>query len=84
VTGYYKSFALNVNGRYKSAIDEVFIYPGNEPDAHLVVNSKLSYKLLSKHQVYVAVQNIGDTQYEELERYRMAGRSYTAGAVIVF
>jgi outer membrane receptor protein involved in Fe transport len=83
-TGYWKEFALNLNARYKSAIEEVFIYPGDEPDANTVFNTKLSYKLLDQHQLYVAVQNIGDTQYEELERYRMAGRSYTAGAVIVF
>jgi outer membrane receptor for ferrienterochelin and colicin len=83
-SGYHKQFTLNLNGRYRSAIREVFIYPGNEPGANFVVNGKLSYLLNQKHNLYISVQNIGDTQYEELERYRMAGRSFTAGAVFVF
>ncbi len=84
VTGYVENFALNVNGKYRSAIKEVFIYPGSEPDANFILNAKLSYNFLDKHNVYISVNNITDTQYEELERYRMPGRSYTAGAVFVF
>ncbi|HLF64619.1 MAG TPA: TonB-dependent receptor [Saprospiraceae bacterium] len=83
-TGFYKQLTLNINGRYRSAIEEVFIYPGSEPDANFLLNLKLTYKLLDKHNLYVAVNNMTDKQYEELERYRMAGRSYTAGAVFVF
>ncbi len=83
-TGYVKQFMLNVNGRHRSAIDEVFIYPGSEPDANFLLHAKLSYRLLDKHNLYVALNNITDTQYEELERYRMSGRSFTAGAMFTF
>jgi outer membrane receptor for ferrienterochelin and colicin len=83
-TGYRKRFMLNVNGRYRSAIDEVFIYPGSEPASNFLLHAKLAYKLLGKHNLYVAMNNITDTQYEELERYRMAGRSFTAGAMLTF
>jgi iron complex outermembrane receptor protein len=83
-TGFYKKFTLNINSRYRSAIEEVFIYPGNEPEAVFLVNSKLSWELAEGQSVYFAADNIGDAQYEELERYRMPGRSYTLGAVICF
>lgn len=83
-TGYYKRLTANVNGRYRSAIEEVFIYPGSEPDANMLLHAKLSYRLHTQHHLYAAVNNLFNTQYEELERYRMAGRSYTAGAVLKF
>ncbi len=83
-TGFYKNFTLNVNGRYRSAIKEVFIYPGNEPDAVFLLNSKLSWQLTEQQSFYIAADNIGNAQYEELERYRMPGRSYTVGAVFCF
>jgi outer membrane cobalamin receptor len=83
-TGYFGDFVLNASARYRSAIEEVFIYPGSEPDANFLVHAKLAYRLLDKHHIYVAVNNITDKQYEELERYRMAGRSYTAGMMFIF
>jgi outer membrane receptor for ferrienterochelin and colicin len=84
ITGYFKVLTLNVSGRYRSAIDEVFIYPGSEPDANLLLHAKLSCTILGKHTVYAAVNNLTNTQYEELERYRMPGRQYTAGAIFAF
>jgi outer membrane receptor for ferrienterochelin and colicin len=78
----YKGWTLNFNGRYRSAIKEVFIYPGNEPDAYILMNSRLAYKFSEGHTAYFSLQNIGDVQYEELERYRMAGRSFTMGAMV--
>jgi outer membrane receptor for ferrienterochelin and colicin len=73
------NWVVNLNGRYRSAIKEVFIYPGNEPDAYLLFNARVAYSFGDNHSAYLSVQNISDTQYEELERYRMAGRSYTFG-----
>ena len=81
---YLSDFVLNVNSRYRSAIKEVFIYPGSEPDAAFLVNTKLSYHLAKRHKLYVAVDNIFNRQYEELERYRMPGRNYTLGIVLNF
>lgn len=75
----HKDWVLNINGNYRSAIKEVFIYPGSEPDAYFVINGRLSYQFNKNHSAFVSIKNIGDTQYEELERYRMAGRSYTFG-----
>ncbi|MCB0519328.1 MAG: TonB-dependent receptor [Saprospiraceae bacterium] len=83
-TGYYSDFTLNINSRYRSAIKEVFIYPGNEPGAVFLLNAKLSWKPTERQCFYLAIDNIGDAQYEELERYRMPGRSFTGGVVFGF
>lgn len=80
-TVQYEAFTFNINGRYRSAIKEVFIYPGNEPEAAMIFNAKLSWRPTEQGQVYLAIDNFTDTQYEELERYRMPGRSFTTGVV---
>jgi iron complex outermembrane receptor protein len=81
---FYGNFAWNVNGRYNGAVKEVSIYPGSEPDAFFVINSKLSYKIVQGKMIYIAVNNITNKQYEEIERYRMPGRSYTLGTIFEF
>lgn len=83
-TAYRGPFTFNVNCRYRSRIREVFIYPGSEPDAAFIANAKLNVKIADNYNCYLAVDNIGNEQYEELERYRMPGRSYTVGGVMRF
>jgi outer membrane cobalamin receptor len=63
---------------------EVSIYPGSEPDAFFVANTKVSYKFQPGRMIYISVNNIFDAQYEEIERYRMPGRSYTLGTIFEF
>lgn len=77
-------FTLNLNARYRSRIEEVFIYPGNEPDAAFIANAKVSCKFSGTNTVYFAVNNLNNAQYEELERYRMPGRNFTAGVEMRF
>ncbi len=77
-------FTLNLNARYRSRIEEVFIYPGSEPDAVLVANAKLTWAFSGRHSCYLAVNNFNDAQYEELERYRMPGRSVLFGLELRF
>ena len=83
-TARYGNFVLNINGRYRSQIREVFIYPGSEPGAAFILNSKLTFTLAGHHNLYLAVDNLSNTQYEELERYRMPGRNYTLGFTFDF
>lgn len=83
-TARHKGFVLNLNARYRSRIEEVFIYPGSEPDAVFVANSKLAYTFAGGYTGYFAVNNLNNAQYEELERYRMPGRSFTAGVEMRF
>ena len=83
-TAYHKGFTLNLNARYRSRIEEVFIYPGSEPEAVFIANTKLCYKFSGGYTAYFAVNNLNNAQYEELERYRMPGRSFTTGVEMRF
>jgi outer membrane receptor protein involved in Fe transport len=83
-TVYVGKFVGNVNARYRSAIKEVFIYPGSEPGAATVVNAKIGWQRTKNMQFYLALDNLTNSQYEELERYRMPGRNYTMGATWEF
>jgi outer membrane receptor for ferrienterochelin and colicin len=80
----HKGFMLHFNARYRSKIEEVFIYPGSEPAAVFVANGKCSYAFSTKRSAYFAVNNFNNAQYEELERYRMPGRSFVAGMELRF
>jgi outer membrane cobalamin receptor len=77
-------FSVNFNGRYNSKIRKVSIYPGSEPGAYTVLNAKIGYKFYRNQTVYLAVNNLTDTQYEEIERYRMPNRSFTLGTTLEF
>lgn len=79
VQAQYEDFSLNLSNRYRSRIEEVFIYPGNEPGAAFIACAKLSWQPQTGRTFYLAVNNINNAQYEELERYRMPGRRFTAG-----
>ena len=39
--GTYKRFQLFLQARSRSRIDEVFIYPGSEPDGYILFGGKL-------------------------------------------
>ena len=75
----YKGWIFNVNGRYRSEVDEVFLYPGSEPDEQYIINARIDSRINDRYTAYAAINNIGNYQYEELERYRMPGRSFTIG-----
>ncbi len=79
LTGIYKNLSLTVSGRYRSAIKEVFIYPGSEPSRYSLMSARMAYDWADDYQIYLASDNFTNTQYEELERYRMPGRSFTLG-----
>jgi len=81
---YYKQFSLNFNGRYHDDVKEVFLYPGDEPEAYFLINTRLSYLINENTSLYFALNNITDSQYEELERYRMPGRSFSTGLMAKF
>ena len=75
----YKIFHLSVLGRSRSKIEEVFIYPGSEPEGYFLLNAKLSASINRSLSAYAQIDNITDVQYEEIERYRMPGRSFGFG-----
>ncbi len=75
----WNKLSLHFNSRYRSAIQEVFIYPGSEPGAYWIHNARISYSFGEAQSAYLSIQNLTDTPYEELERYRMQGRAYSVG-----
>ncbi|MBK8879844.1 MAG: TonB-dependent receptor [Haliscomenobacter sp.] len=78
-TASHRKWLWNVSTRYRSRIEEVFIYPGSEPDATFIANTRLTYRPAEKTAWYFAINNLTNAQYEELERYRMPGRSFALG-----
>jgi len=82
--GTYKRFQLFLQARSRSRIDEVFIYPGSEPAGYILFGGKLSYTFSDKASCYFKIDNATDVQYEEIERYRMAGRNYMVGVHLQF
>ena len=80
----YRGIGLHLTGRYRSATKEVFLYPDSAPEEQLIINGRLDFQLNDVYSAHFAINNIGDYQYEELERYRMPGRHYTIGASFNF
>ena len=74
----FDDFDLNVNGRYLSQIDEVLCYDFDEPEAYFLLNSKLS-KTFGNLTAFLAVNNILNSSYQELERIQAPNRNYTGG-----
>ncbi|RMF58196.1 MAG: hypothetical protein D6748_09395 [Calditrichaeota bacterium] len=75
----WRRLHLNLDGRYRSKIKEVFLYPLQKPEAFWVLNGKVRYQLNTNFELSVSAQNILNTQYEELARYRMPGRNWMFG-----
>lgn len=80
----FGDWSLHGNARYRSAVKEVFIYPGSEPEAYVLFGGKIGYQITESLSSYISIDNITDTQYEELERYRMPGRGYQVGLKVDF
>jgi len=80
----HKRFQLFLQARSRSRIDEVFIYPGSEPAGYILFGGKLSYTVSDKVSTYFKIDNATDVQYEEIERYRMAGRNFMVGVNMQF
>jgi iron complex outermembrane receptor protein len=76
----YKGMGLHLTGRYRSATEEVFLYPGSEPGEQLIFTARLDAQINKTYSAFIAVNNITNQQYEEVERYRMPGRHFTIGA----
>ncbi len=70
---------FHVDGRYNSAVDEVFLYPNDKPDAFFVMNAKLRRNFGDNFAGRMGVNNLFDLQYEEMARYRLAGRTWVLG-----
>lgn len=70
-------FSFQFRARSRSKLDEVFIYHGSEPDGYLLLKGMITYRPSKSIQISFDADNLTNTQYEEIERYRMPGRNYT-------
>lgn len=75
----WSRYMLHADTRYRSAIDEVYLFPLQAPDAFWVTNANLRYRLGEHLTLSARVNNVFDRQYEELARYRMPGRNWMFG-----
>jgi outer membrane receptor for ferrienterochelin and colicin len=79
-----RRWMLHGDARYRSKIEEVFLFESSLPPAYWVFNSNIQYKLSDTVFLSAKVNNIFDEQYEELARYRMPGRNYIFGVSLRF
>jgi outer membrane cobalamin receptor len=77
--GLGRRWMLHGDARYRSAIEEVFLYPLQAPDAYWVFNANAQFHVTDLINLSAKVNNIFDEQYEELARYRMPGRNWVFG-----
>jgi outer membrane cobalamin receptor len=61
--------------RQVGATEEVRFYPSDAPRAYRLLGLKAAYDL-GAVEVAASVDNLRNTQYEEMERYRMPGRTW--------
>jgi len=77
-------WTVHGDGRYRSDIEEVFLYPRQAPRAYWVFNGALQCRLNGAWLLTVKGNNLLDAQYEELARYRLPGRNWLFGAQFSF
>jgi iron complex outermembrane receptor protein len=82
--GLARRWMLHGDVRYRSHIEEVFLYPLQAPDAYWVCNANVQFRLSAMVNLSAKVNNIFDEQYEELARYRMPGRNWIFGVSLRF
>ncbi len=77
-------WSFHADGRYRSKIDEVYLYPRQAPDAFWVFNAGAQCQLGGTWRLSVKLNNAFNAAYEELARYRMPGRNWLFGVAIAF
>ncbi|MCC7159106.1 MAG: TonB-dependent receptor [Ignavibacteria bacterium] len=80
----YSGFNLNLTGKYQSKIDEDLFYKLEEPDEYFLLDLKLSKSLFGQATVFVAVNNLFNISYQELERTQAPNRSFNSGVRVEF
>ncbi len=80
----WRRWTLHGDARYRSPIDEVFLYPLQAPDAFWVFNGAAQCELNGAWMLSLKVNNVLDAAYEEVARYRMPGRNWIFGVAMRF
>jgi len=74
-----RKWKLRSETRYRSDIEEVFLYPLQAPEAYWLTSMVLQHRLSDGLTISWRINNVFDRQYEELARYRMPGRNVLLG-----
>jgi outer membrane receptor protein involved in Fe transport len=77
-------FNLNLSGKYQSGVDEDLFFKYEEPKEYFIMDIKLSRQLFANATLFVAVNNLLNESYQELERTQAPNRSYNSGVRIEF
>ncbi len=80
----YSGFHFNLTGKYVSKVDEDLFYKFEEPDEYFLMDLKLSKSLFGQATVFVAVNNLFNISYQELERTQAPNRSFNSGIRVEF
>lgn len=75
-----QKYELGFDGRYNGRVEEVFLYPNDEPEAYVLLNAKATARFIKGFALSMSCNNLLDAQYEELARYRMPGRHWVTTA----
>jgi outer membrane cobalamin receptor len=80
----WQRWTVHGDARYRSRIEEVFLYPLQAPEAFWVFNGAAQCEINGVWMVSMKVNNVLDAAYEEVARYRMPGRNWMFGVAIRF
>ncbi len=75
----WRNWILRTETRYRSGIEEVFLYPLQAPDSYWLTSTVLRYHITDALTLSLRINNLFNRQYEELARYRMPGRNVLLG-----
>ena len=75
----YLGFSYDISGKYLSKVDKDLFYKFEEPKAYFILDMKLSKQILKNTSIFVAVNNMLNESYQELERTQAPNRNYNAG-----
>ena len=80
----YLGFSYDISGKYLSKVDKDLFYKFEEPKAYFILDMKLSKQILKNTSIFVAVNNMLNESYQELERTQAPNRNYNAGVRLDF
>jgi outer membrane receptor protein involved in Fe transport len=80
----YFGFNFNINGKFVSKVEKVIFYKYEEPKEYFLLNMKLSKDITNKINIFVAVNNLFNKFYQELERIVAPNRNFNTGINIEF
>ncbi len=80
--GTWRRTQVIADARYRSDVEEVFLFPLQRPSAFWVFGAAVRQRITDRVGLSARVNNLFDARYEELARYRMPGRNWLFGTSV--